>query len=143
MTLLLKIQLFYRGWGGGILHSKLQLNPIHHTASLSTDLATPTLLPGKGRTVPAFWHLYLVGPDRGTDPPKDVSVYFKVLQWQKRSEERLRFIEENPKCDGGEQKKSGPPATFSWPNTSSTAFTLLQSFFLLRALKLCLKTSDL
>lgn len=103
MTLLLKILLFY-GWGG-FLHSKLQLNPIHHTASLSTDLATPAQ--ARAGQCQHCWHLYLVGPDRGTDPLKGIFVHFKVLQWHlaQRSVLRLSKTKSTPNVMVGSKKE--------------------------------------
>lgn len=124
MTLQLKILLFYkgRGEGGGFWRTELQLNPIHHTASLSTDLATLAgNRPGKGRTVPALLASIF---SCGNAPTKDIFVYFKVLWWQHIQSRVLRLskTQSTPMLWWG-AKQSGPRATFSWPNASSLAFT--------------------
>lgn len=95
MTLLLKIPLFY-GWVGFLLTASAKSYSSHSIAlSLSTDLATQALLPSKGRmlTVPALLaSIFSCGPDRRSDPLKDIFVYFKVLQRQLAQSSVLKYI---------------------------------------------------
>lgn len=92
------------GWGDFALRDSAKSYSSHSIPSLQTWQPWPCYQARAGQCQHC-WHLYLVGPDRGTDPPKDVFVYFKVLWWQ-HAQECPQVIENKvkPKYDGGERR---------------------------------------
>lgn len=105
MTLLLKILLFYSRVGDFALRDSAKSYSSHSIPSLQTWQPWPCYQARAGQCQHC-WHLYLVGPDRGTDPPKG---HFRVLQSAlvaTHSDKCPQVIENKvkPKSDGGEQR---------------------------------------
>lgn len=110
----------------------LQLNPIHHTASFSTDLATQPCFRLRAGQCQHCWLLYLVGLDREPDPPKDIFVYIEVILWQQAQGSVHGSMKTKSTPNVRQRgKNSAPQASFGRPITTSVAFThCLQSLFL-------------
>ncbi len=134
MTLLLKILLFYGGKDFALRASAKSYSS-HSIPSLQTWQPWPCYQARAGQCQHC-WQLYLVGPDRGTDTPKDIFVYFKVLRWQRAQRSLLRLSKNkvNPTRDGGEQRNLDCwPLSVGQTQVQRLLYSTLKIYFLSRS----------
>lgn len=123
MTFLLKILLFF--YRGGVVVGASAKSYSSHSILLHR--------PGPAAREGRSQHCWL-GPDRGTDPQKDIFVCFKVLRWQKAQRSTLSLMKSKltPNVIVG-RKSTRSSSRSQWAKYKFSGFdtALLQSVCLL------------
>lgn len=125
MTLLLKILLFNRGTGVFFALGASAKSYSSHSTSLYRPGKPQSCYQARAGQCQYCWHLYLVGPDRETDPFEGHFCVFQSALVATSSEDCPQVIRNkvSPKMWQWGTTISGPPATFRSPSMSSVAFT--------------------